>query len=94
VLQAFVREGILKGIRGPGGGYALAREARDITAEQILRAAGTVDAAEHATQPALPLVSEVVVPALAEAEQAFANVLTRVSVAEMVRRAGPPVANP
>ena len=43
VLQALVREGILKGIRGPRGGYELAREARRITADDILRAAGTVD---------------------------------------------------
>ena len=41
VLQALVRHGILKGIRGPRGGYELARDQRSITAEEILRAAGT-----------------------------------------------------
>ena len=39
VLQALVRVGILKGIRGPRGGYELARERRRITADEILRAA-------------------------------------------------------
>src|SRR5499425_3541317 len=43
VLQALVRHGILKGVRGPRGGYELAREQRRITADDILRAAGTVD---------------------------------------------------
>src|SRR6185436_1472352 len=43
VLQALVRHGILKGIRGPRGGYELAREQRRITADDILRAAGTID---------------------------------------------------
>src|SRR5262249_33835933 len=43
VLQALVREGILKGVRGPHGGYKLAREARRITAQDILRAARTID---------------------------------------------------
>src|SRR6267142_7275020 len=43
VLQALVRHGILKGIRGPRGGYELARERRRITADDILRAAGTID---------------------------------------------------
>ena len=43
VLQALVRDGILKGIRGPGGGYELAAEPREITAEQILRAAELID---------------------------------------------------
>src|SRR5262249_15221702 len=41
VLQALVRHGILKGTRGPRGGYELAREQRRITADEILRAAGT-----------------------------------------------------
>ena len=43
VLHALVRHGILKGTRGPRGGYELAREQRRITADEILRAAGTVD---------------------------------------------------
>src|SRR5919106_4052444 len=43
VLQALVREGILKGIRGPRGGYELARERKRITADEILRAAGTIE---------------------------------------------------
>lgn len=40
VLQALVHFGILKGIRGPHGGYALAREDCATSAEDILRAAG------------------------------------------------------
>ena len=43
ILQALVRHGILRGIRGPRGGYELARERRRITADDILRAAGTAD---------------------------------------------------
>jgi Rrf2 family protein len=43
VLQALVRVGILKGIRGPRGGYELARERRRISADEILRAAGTIE---------------------------------------------------
>src|SRR5882724_9182720 len=43
VLQALVRHGILKGVRGPRGGYELARERGEISADDILRAAGTVE---------------------------------------------------
>ena len=43
VLQALVRQGILRGVRGPRGGYELAREQDRITADDILRAAGTVE---------------------------------------------------
>src|SRR6202047_5640158 len=59
VLQALVREGILKGIRGPGGGYELAGEARDITAEQILRAAELIGD-DPAPQSNSPLLADVV----------------------------------
>ena len=53
VLQALVRMGILKGIRGPRGGYELARERRRITADDILRAAGTIeDASDRPPRPA------------------------------------------
>src|SRR3954469_22140908 len=40
VLQALVHEGIFKGVRGPRGGYELARERKRITVADILRAAG------------------------------------------------------
>ena len=70
VLQALVRDGILKGIRGPRGGYELARERRRVTANDILRAAGTVDDGEE--QPAASeLLNKVVLPALSSAEQEF-----------------------
>ena len=39
MLQALVRAGILKGVRGPRGGYEIARERRRITAGDIVRAA-------------------------------------------------------
>src|SRR5882724_12365158 len=41
VLQALVHEGIFHGIRGPRGGYELARERKRITVADILRVAGT-----------------------------------------------------
>jgi Rrf2 family protein len=50
VLQALVHEGIFHGIRGPRGGYELARERRRVTVADILRAAGTVDEPENAAK--------------------------------------------
>ncbi len=86
VLQALVREGILKGVRGPHGGYALAREHRRITAEDILRAAGHADEGEMPL-PASALVNDVVRPALAEAERSFSAALRRISVEDLTRAA-------
>jgi Rrf2 family iron-sulfur cluster assembly transcriptional regulator len=89
VLQALVRHGILKGVRGPRGGYELAREQNRISADEILRAAGT---AEDASEPALNgsrLLNEVVTPALAHAEQTFSAALARINIEDMVRAAEP-----
>jgi Rrf2 family protein len=86
VLQALVREGILKGVRGPRGGYELAREPRRITADDILRAAGTVEDDEAPVTGSV-LISDVVAPALAQAEHTFSTALARISVEDLTRSA-------
>ena len=68
VLQALVRDGILKGIRGPHGGYELGRERRSITADDILRAAVTAEDAD-ALPYGVALVNEIIRPVLAETER-------------------------
>ena len=87
LLQALTREGILKGVRGPYGGYALAREGRQITADDILRAVRTIDDGSDEPITESPLVSEIVAPVLAEAEYAFSRVLARTSVADLMTNA-------
>jgi Rrf2 family protein len=89
VLQALVRDGILKGIRGPHGGYELAREHKKITAEDILRSASRVEDEEDQHTSLPKLVSDVVRPALAEAERSFSTALGRINVEDMVKRAAP-----
>ncbi len=86
VLQALVRCGILKGIRGPRGGYELARDGKRVTANDILRAAGTVEdnSLSHATSE---LLNKVVLPALAGAEQEFGVALARINIEDMARHA-------
>lgn len=48
VLQQLVRDGVLAGVRGPRGGYRLARERRRITLGEIVR---VVRAMETASDP-------------------------------------------
>jgi Rrf2 family transcriptional regulator, iron-sulfur cluster assembly transcription factor len=86
VLQVLVREGILKGVRGPHGGYALAREHKRITAEDILRAAGRGDD-DAMPLPVSSLVNDVVRPALGEAERSFSAALRRITVEDLARAA-------
>jgi Rrf2 family transcriptional regulator, iron-sulfur cluster assembly transcription factor len=87
VLQALVHDGILKGIRGPRGGYELARERKRITAEDIVRAASRAEEEEEQPLPPSALVNDVLRPALAEAERAFSTALSRISIDDIARRA-------
>jgi Rrf2 family iron-sulfur cluster assembly transcriptional regulator len=87
VLQALVRDGILKGVRGPHGGYELAREQKRITAENILRSAGSADEDGEPPLPASTMVNGVVRPALVEAESAFSAALGRITVEDLAKQA-------
>jgi Rrf2 family transcriptional regulator, iron-sulfur cluster assembly transcription factor len=86
VLQALVRHGILKATRGPQGGYELAREARRITADHILRAA----AVELDCTPVgnTEMLKSVVLPVMRQAEEAFSAKLARITVEDLAESAG------
>src|SRR5262247_2583279 len=87
VLQALVRQGILRGVRGPRGGYELARNEGDIGADEILRAAGTVEEGDELPLSGSPLLENVVVPALEGAEEKFSEALARITVADLAKSA-------
>ena len=93
VLQALVHEGILRGVRGPHGGYSLGRDKAEITANEILRAAGTVEDAADDPLPGSPLVSSVVLPALAQAELAFASALGTIQLNDLIKQAETAIAS-
>jgi len=86
VLQALVHEGIFHGVRGPRGGYELARERKRISVADILRAAGTVEDADD-DMPRSRILEEVVLPAIAEAEKALTVALGRLNLEDMTKRA-------
>lgn len=85
VLQALVHEGIFHGIRGPRGGYELAREWQRISVADILRVAGEEDEAE--STKGSRILEEIVLPALADAERAFTAALAQLSIDDLARRA-------
>ena len=85
VLQALVHEGIFHGVRGPRGGYELARERRRISVADILRAAGSND--NDAGAKSSRILDEVVLPALADAERTFTAALARLSIEELTQSA-------
>jgi Rrf2 family transcriptional regulator, iron-sulfur cluster assembly transcription factor len=85
--QALVRHGILKGTRGPRGGYELAREKHCITADDILRAAGTAVELDCTPVGGTALLRSVVLPVLGQAEEAFSAELARISVEDLAKSA-------
>jgi Rrf2 family iron-sulfur cluster assembly transcriptional regulator len=86
VLQALVRCGILRGVRGPRGGSELARDRRRVTANDILRAAGTVEDSEL-PDAGSDLLRKIVLPAMAHAETEFGVALSRINLEDMARDA-------
>ncbi|MFT4792950.1 MAG: Rrf2 family protein [Paracoccaceae bacterium] len=44
VMQQLVRAGVLKGVRGPRGGYTLARERRRVTVGDVVRVVSALEA--------------------------------------------------
>lgn len=88
MLQALVRAGILKGVRGPRGGYEIARERRRITAGDIVRAA--MASTGEDSMPPVPeskLVDDVIGPMVAKAGGSFLNELDSVTVDDLCRQA-------
>jgi Rrf2 family protein len=87
VLQALVHHSILKGVRGPHGGYELAREPHHISADDILRAAETVDDKGETERGESDRINRVMMPAFAQAEEAFSATLSRINVEDLMRAA-------
>jgi Rrf2 family protein len=87
VLQALVRQGVLKGVRGPRGGYELAREPSRITAQDILRAIGTMEENGNGAATKSALMADVVMPALIQAEGVFSGALGHINIEDLVAAA-------
>ncbi|MBM6594096.1 RrF2 family transcriptional regulator [Microvirga pudoricolor] len=88
ILQALVRQGILKGLRGPRGGYELARERRRITAGDIVRVVMTMEEDDGAAPiPQSRLVDRVIDPAIRKGSKAFLQELDAVSVDDLCHQA-------
>jgi len=83
VLQALVRDGILKGVRGPHGGYQLGRERRRISAEDVLRSAARTE--DHPLAAGSNALLDIVRGAVADAERVFFAALSRINIDDMAQ---------
>ena len=85
LLQTLVHANILKGVRGPRGGYELARERRKITAASVLRAVASENGGNEA--PHCRLVMQLVAPIVEAAGKAFLDELETITIDDICRRA-------
>jgi Rrf2 family protein len=87
-LQNLVRGGVLVGVRGPRGGYRLARERRRITVGEIIRAVRyTTDADPMLEDTGSPLGHKVVRPLWLEIQAEVLSRLDEVTMDDLCNRA-------
>jgi len=88
VMQQLVRAGILKGVRGPRGGYRLARERRRISVGDVVRVAESIeDAEEDRAKPRSELGVRVVAPLIQNLQDDVMARLDGVTIEDLCQRA-------
>ncbi|MEO5374118.1 MAG: Rrf2 family transcriptional regulator [Alphaproteobacteria bacterium] len=88
-LQHLVRSDILVGVRGPRGGYRLARERRRISVGEIVRVVRTMETAEDAETetPTSELGSRVIRPMWGDLHDDIMRRLDAITVDDLCMRA-------
>ena len=88
VMQQLVRAGILKGVRGPRGGYRLARERRRISVGDVVRVAESIeDAEEEKIRPRSDLGLRIVAPLIQTLQDDVMTRLDSVTIEDLCQRA-------
>ncbi len=89
VMQQLVRAGVLKGVRGPRGGYRLAKERRRITVGEVVRVAESLDDGEDAEKiaPHSDLGARIVMPLIAKLQDEVIERLDAISIEDLCARA-------
>ncbi len=88
VMQQLVRAGVLKGVRGPRGGYRLARERRRISVGDVVRVAEAIDDDEADNpEPRSELGTRIVTPLIASLQEGVMKQLDAISIEDLCARA-------
>ncbi len=88
VMQQLVRAGILKGVRGPRGGYRLAKERRRITVGEVVRVAESIDDGESDGLDARSdLGARIVTPLIQSLQDEVMTRLDAISIEDLCQRA-------
>ncbi|MGH6871614.1 MAG: RrF2 family transcriptional regulator [Rhizomicrobium sp.] len=88
VMQQLVRAGVLKGVRGPRGGYRLARERRRISIGDVVRVAEAIDDGEtESAAPTSALGTQIVTPLIHTLQDEVMAKLDAISIEDLCQRA-------
>lgn len=88
VMQQLVRASILKGVRGPRGGYRLARERRRITVGEVVRVVGAIESADDpVTAGPSELGERVIAPLWQEVQDELMERLEKITIDDLCQRA-------
>ncbi len=87
VMQQLVHAGILKGVRGPKGGYRLALERRRISVGDIVRIVGEMEIADEPRETPSILGEKVIGPMWDAVQDDMMEKLNSVSVEDLCQRA-------
>jgi Rrf2 family iron-sulfur cluster assembly transcriptional regulator len=87
VMQQLVRAGVLRGVRGPRGGYRLARERRRITVGQVVRVVQGEDGDEPPAGSSSPLGVHVMSPFWQQVEEEQMRRLDEVTIDDLCQQA-------
>jgi len=87
VMQQLVRAGILKGVRGPRGGYRLAKERRRISVGEIVRVAESAEDDNEAIDPRSDLANLIVAPLVQSLQEEVMARLDAITIEDLCQRA-------
>lgn len=87
VMQQLVHASILKGVRGPKGGYRLARERRRISVGDIVRIVGAMEIADEPRETPSILGEKVIGPMWDTIQAEMMERLDAVTVEDLCQRA-------
>jgi Rrf2 family protein len=88
VMQQLVRAGVLKGVRGPRGGYRLAKERRRISVGDVVRVAESLEDEEsEAIDPRSELGIRIVSPLIQTLQEEVMARLDAISIEDLCQRA-------
>lgn len=93
VMQQLVRAGVLKGVRGPRGGYRLAKERRRISVGDVVRVAESVEDQQAAANgqddgtPRSELGTRIVTPLIQSLQEELMARLDAITIEDLCQRA-------